>query len=158
MSLYTMFFCGPLRYNSIYLLLVVPTTCPEGCQDGQKGLRGDDGLTGPRGYPGNPGPPGYGGPRGPRGIAGLPGDLGDEGFAGSPGHRGPRGHRGLPGAPGPAGLQGPPGPSDNCPEFDGVDFDVVSNLCVTIIIIFYIHSFLILFYLYISFSDPHQKN
>ena len=55
-------------------------------------------------------------------------------FAGSPGYRGPRGHRGLPGAPGPAGPQGPPGPSDNCPEFDGIDFDVVSNLFVRIIV------------------------
>ena len=28
---------------------------------------------------------------------------------------------------GPPGLPGPPGPSDRCPEFDGVDFDVVSE-------------------------------
>ena len=32
-----------------FIILVVPTTCPEGCQNGQKGLRGDDGPTGPRG-------------------------------------------------------------------------------------------------------------
>ena len=35
------------------------------------------------------------------------------------------GLRGLPGAVGPAGPPGPPGPHDSCPEFDGVDFNVV---------------------------------
>ena len=81
-----------------------------------------------KGYPGYRAPPGYPGSKGPRGIAGSPGDPGDEGFAGSPGHRGPRGRRGSPGALGPAGPQGPPGPTDGCPEYDAVDFNVVSKI------------------------------
>ena len=115
------------QHSIINFSLVVPAACPEGCSSGLKGSRGEKGSTGPRGLPGYRGPPGYPGPKGPRGIAGLPGDAGDDGFAGSPGQRGSRGRRGLPGAPGPAGPQGPPGPTDDCPEYDGVDFDVVRN-------------------------------
>ena len=107
--------------------LVVATDCPRGCADGPKGIKGKIGPTGPRGYPGVPGPPGYLGPRGPRGTFGPPGLPGDEGPTGYPGHQGPRGTPGPQGPPGGPGPRGLPGPSDNCPEYDGVDFEVVCN-------------------------------
>ena len=115
--------------------LVVATHCPRGCANGPKGKRGKTGPIGPRGYPGVPGPPGYSGPRGPRGISGLPGLPGDEGLPGYPGHQGPRGAPGPQGPPGKPGPQGPPGPSDNCPEYDGVDFEVVCNSCMYIVVL-----------------------
>ena len=113
------------QIHTFVILPVVATDCPKGCADGPKGIKGARGSIGPRGYQGIPGPPGYHGPRGPRGNSGPPGLPGDEGLAGFPGHRGPRGAPGPQGLPGLPGPRGPPGPSDHCPEYDGVDFDVV---------------------------------
>ena len=81
-------------------------------------MRGLTGLTGPKGNAGL---------TGPRGYAGSPGLPGDQGTAGKPGLRGRPGYRGLPGPVGPPGPPGPPGRSDKCPEFDGVDFDMVGR-------------------------------
>ena len=106
--------------------------CPTGCPNGLDGAIGDRGDIGPKGTSGPRGLIGMRGPIGLRGVAGLPGSPGDEGSVGKAGVKGPPGLRGLPGAVGPAGPAGPPGPRDDCPEYDGVDFDMVRSQTLAI--------------------------
>ena len=111
----------------LYEISLLAVECPKGCPNGLDGAAGEKGDTGLKGFSGYKGYTGLRGPPGQRGVAGLPGLPGDEGMTGKPGVKGPQGIRGLPGAVGPAGPAGPPGPSDSCPEYDGVDFDVVRS-------------------------------
>ena len=119
------YLCNKLYYKKIFLLLAVE--CPRGCPNGLNGAVGDKGERGPKGFAGSKGLKGFKGPPGNQGVGGLPGSPGDKGRTGRRGVRGPQGLRGLPGAAGPAGPAGPPGPSNNCPEYDGVDFDKVES-------------------------------
>ena len=113
--------------STVHRLPLSAVECPRGCPNGLDGAVGDRGDTGPKGSSGSRGLRGMRGPSGPRGVAGSPGSPGDEGSVGISGVKGSLGLRGLPGAIGPAGPPGPPGPSNSCPEYDGVDFDMVRN-------------------------------
>ena len=131
-------FCGILFHTNcydhniavtkaVYRMPLSAVECPRGCPDGLDGAVGDKGDTGQKGLSGLKGFRGIGGLPGQRVVAGPPGSPGDEGSVGIHGVKGPPGLRGLPGAVGPAGPSGPPGPRDTCPEYDGVDFDMVRS-------------------------------